>query len=354
MKTRSATGIRVAAAAAAVTLAILPAQVLMAQDQPIEQQPLPEAAENVAPEPESPTGPLPGQTRIGVVAFESPPQVDTEYQVGQGLADMLITALVNQHRFWVIERTRLEDVLIEQDLGLEGILDPAGAARAGQVLGVQYLIMGKVTNFGFRGREAAVGAAVGGILSKLGGLSGRKRKAQVAIDVRMVAAEGGRIVLSKKASGESSEGGGFALGGDPSELIGLAHVQSEEFENSMIGRACRKAIDELVKVVVDYFPFACRVATVANGNVYLDAGKFQGLTPGMTLRVLREKPVTDSKGTVVFVETTELGTITIVAVTNDGAKAKADPGAGSIQEGDKVMMLEKAAVKQQGKKKGSR
>jgi len=351
--------LRSVVAIAAVTLLLVPAQLSSAQGEPVEAQPVPGPAESFPPGfeaglvPEKPPAPLPGQTRIAVVAFESPPQVEIDYQVGPGLADMLITALVNQHRFWVIERTQLEQVLMEQDLGLEGIVDIGTAAQASLVAGVRYLVMGKVTNFGFRGREAGIGAVAGGLLGKIGGIRGSKRNAQVAVDVRMVDATTGRIVLSKKASGESSEGSAFVLGGDPDGLVGLIHVRSEEFENSMIGRACRKAIDNLVKLVVDYFPFECRVAAVTEGHIYLDAGKFQGLAPGRTLRVLREKFVTDSKGNVVFTEATELGTISVIEVGNDTAKAKADAGAGDIREGDKATELEQAR-KGRGKKKGRR
>jgi curli biogenesis system outer membrane secretion channel CsgG len=355
MRTTSVIRTPVVAAVAAIALIILPTRMVSAQEQPVDGQPVvvpPEGApppEGLPVEPQPQAPPLPGQTRVAVVAFESPPQAEIEYQIGPGLADMLITALVNQHRFWVAERTQLEKLLMEQDLGLEGIVDISTAAEASQVVGVRYLVMGKVTNFGFRGREAGVGGLTGGLLGRIGGVKASKRKAQVAVDVRMVDAKTGRIVLSKRASGESTDGGAFALGGDPDGLVGLVSVRSEEFENSMLGRACRKAIDNLVKLVVEYFPFECRVAAVTGGHVYLDAGKFQGLKPGARLRVLREKFVTDNDGNVVFTETTELGTISIVEVANDTAKAKADPGAGDIREGDKAMEMEK-----KGKKKGRR
>ncbi|MFQ5810860.1 MAG: CsgG/HfaB family protein [Armatimonadota bacterium] len=353
MRTMSAIWGPVVAAIAALALALVPAQIVAAQEQPVDEQPVLTPAEGAVPPEDIPVQPqpppLPGQTRIAVVAFESPPQVDIDYQVGPGLADMLITSMVNQGRFWIVERTQLEKLLMEQDLGLEGIVDISTAAQASQVLGVRYLVMGKVTNFGFRGREAGVGGMAGGLLGRIGGIQASKRKAQVAVDVRMVDAQTGRIVLSKKASGESSDGGAFALGGDPQGLVGLAHVRTEEFENSMIGRACRKAIDNLVKLVVEYFPFECRVAAVAEGSIYLDAGKFQGLEPGAQLRVLREKFVTDSNGNVVFTETTDLGTITVIEVANDTAKAKADPGAVDIREGDKATEMEK-----KGKGKGKR
>jgi curli biogenesis system outer membrane secretion channel CsgG len=41
-------------------------------------------------------------------------------QIGDGMADMLTTALFNTNRFIVLERQTLQDVLAEQDLGASG------------------------------------------------------------------------------------------------------------------------------------------------------------------------------------------------------------------------------------------
>jgi len=57
------------------------------------------------------------------------------------------TELVNTGKFTVIERSELQKVLDEQELGKKGVLDPATAARVGKVLGVQLFILGTVTEF---------------------------------------------------------------------------------------------------------------------------------------------------------------------------------------------------------------
>ena len=68
-------------------------------------------------------------------------------EVGQAIPAILTTELANSDRFSVIEREQLELVLKEQELGASGGVTAESAARMKQLLGVDYLITGKVTEF---------------------------------------------------------------------------------------------------------------------------------------------------------------------------------------------------------------
>ncbi|MDX1625916.1 MAG: CsgG/HfaB family protein, partial [Wenzhouxiangellaceae bacterium] len=66
------------------------------------------------------------KARIAVARFENKTAQSTGYagwynpQIGDGMADMLTTALVNSGRYIVLERANLDTVLNEQDLGASG------------------------------------------------------------------------------------------------------------------------------------------------------------------------------------------------------------------------------------------
>ena len=55
---------------------------------------------------------------------------------GQGVADMLITALVKSGEFSVVERKELDKVLAEQRLGQSDLVTPQTAPSLGKLLGV--------------------------------------------------------------------------------------------------------------------------------------------------------------------------------------------------------------------------
>jgi len=99
--------------------------------------------------------------------------------VGEGIAEMLTTALVKTGNYRVIERRELDQILKEQDLGASGIVTPQSAAKIGKVLGVELAVMGAVTEFGYK--KSDTGGRIKGI-----GLGLQSQSATVGIDCRMV------------------------------------------------------------------------------------------------------------------------------------------------------------------------
>lgn len=64
--------------------------------------------------------------------------------LGEIVLDKMITSLFNQGRFKVIERTQLDKILAEQELGISGLIDVSTAAKLGKGIGVDAIIMGSV------------------------------------------------------------------------------------------------------------------------------------------------------------------------------------------------------------------
>src|SRR5258708_22824669 len=98
-----------------------------------------------------------------------------QYDIGKGMADQVVDALVNDGTFRVIERKKLDTVLAEQDFARSDRADPSAAklAKVGKVLGVKYIIAGSITKFGGEEKTYGGGGTGGG---KIGGARCRKAR----------------------------------------------------------------------------------------------------------------------------------------------------------------------------------
>src|SRR5690349_25048683 len=69
------------------------------------------------------------------------------WDIGKGVADLLVDELVNDGSFRVIERKRLDAILAEQNFSNSERADPdaASVAKIGKALGVKYLVVGPIT-----------------------------------------------------------------------------------------------------------------------------------------------------------------------------------------------------------------
>ncbi|MCX5885961.1 MAG: SH3 domain-containing protein [Proteobacteria bacterium] len=132
-------------------------------------------------------------------------------QIGDGMADMLTTALFNTNRYIVLERQQLSDVLAEQDLAAAGRVKKETAAPIGQVEGAELLITGAVT--GYEPGASGLGGGIGGFGGGGGGgiLAGFK-KSYLAIDVRVIDTKTSRILAATTVEGSATDIGG-AIGG---------------------------------------------------------------------------------------------------------------------------------------------
>lgn len=67
--------------------------------------------------------------------------------LGVGLQQMLLTELAQNSNLRVVERSHLNAILKEQDLGSSGRVDPNTAARVGQLVGARYMVLGSFIDF---------------------------------------------------------------------------------------------------------------------------------------------------------------------------------------------------------------
>jgi curli biogenesis system outer membrane secretion channel CsgG len=263
--------------------------------------------------------------RLAIVSFETAGDW-TRTQLGQVLADMIITELVKQGSVEVVERAELDALLKEQRLAAEGVLDAATVARSGRILGIDYILGGKVTQAGFTRKDAGGFATVVGV-------NVEKATARVALDTRLIDAETGRIITVSAGEGEEKNSGLMLLASDFNRLFVGGRFNTKEWESSMLGKAARKAVTQVVKPYLEFFPVEFAVLAVSEDTgIVVEGGKLQGLKKGDQLALARLVTIRNSKGDVVFSERVTYGRAEITDVQEDRSKAKVLEGV--PKEGD--------------------
>ena len=199
------------------------------------------------------------------------------HNVGSGMADMLVTALVKTGKFDVIEREQLHKVMEEQKLGSTGAITPESAAKVGQILGINFIVTGSVTEFGIKDSQLGVGN-LGSILPFGGGVSTHTNTAKVAMDVRFIDTSTAQILNAFTGEGEeSSTGVSVDLNAAPSVAFGKTG-----FDETVIGKATRKSIEALTKQMLEaaYGPQLVKIIKIDGNKIYINAGEDDGATNG--------------------------------------------------------------------------
>jgi curli biogenesis system outer membrane secretion channel CsgG len=209
-----------------------------------------------------------------------PPPTD----FARGLTEMLTTALTKTERFVVLERAALDKVTGEQDLGAGGRVNPEFAPQVGKLTGAQALITGDITRFSYSQ------SSVGGSGSFLKGLGGKvdKTTAQVGIDLRIIDAETGEVLLAQSADGNASMTGVSAT-----VTRGGQDFTSSIAENTPLGKATRQALDKIVAAVTKTMKgqrWTGRIMDVRGDHIYVNAGTRLGLVTTVELDVFRPEP----------------------------------------------------------------
>jgi curli biogenesis system outer membrane secretion channel CsgG len=294
--------------------------------------------------------------RIAVLDFDyatvqtwSSAMFGTNVDIGKGIVDMLVTDLVKDGTYSIIERQALDKIMAEQNFSNSDRADPASAAKIGKMLGVDAIIEGSITEFGNETKKTGLGGMGGNWHGVgLGGLGHSNSKANVAVTARIINVDTGEIMGVADGKGQSSRsstnllGGGAGGGGFGG---GAADFGSSNFQSTIIGEATKNAVDQLSTNLVAEAPrVGVRtivvegvVAAVDGGQVILNVGGNAGVKVGDTLEVLRvTREIKDpTTGNILRRLTTTIGTVRATDV--DAVSSICTPVTGSdFKAGDRV------------------
>src|SRR5512142_2326869 len=87
--------------------------------------------------------------RIAIIDFEDKSgSAWGHWAIGSGVSDMLATTLFKTGKFDIYERKQMDALLQEQSMQMSGAMTPETAVKVGKILGVKYLVVGSVNQFG--------------------------------------------------------------------------------------------------------------------------------------------------------------------------------------------------------------
>jgi curli biogenesis system outer membrane secretion channel CsgG len=177
------------------------------------------------------------------------------WDIGKGIADLIVDGLVEDGSYRVIERKRLDAILAEQNFSNSDRADPTAAkvAKLGKALGVKFLIVGSITKFGTENKDMKVGGGGFGSKFGVGQVGTKKGKATVAIATRVVDTSTGEVMVVAKGEGTSSRSGlllAGGAGGGGGAGVGGVEMGSSDFRESVLGEATEAAVKQVVANLV--------------------------------------------------------------------------------------------------------
>ncbi|MDD5065682.1 MAG: CsgG/HfaB family protein [bacterium] len=272
-----------------------------------------------------PCGLMAAQPALSVMALENKSGWHG-YELGDGMADMLITAFAQTKKFRIMERSELKKIMEEQELGASGLVTPQTAAKIGKLLGVQYMVTGSVNQYGTKSSGASAF-----------GIGVKQNSAEVGLDIRLIDTTTAEIIAS--ATGQGSESSG-SLDIDNADIIPTdINLGSPDFNSTQIGKATRKAVDDVVKKIVRDFSGKWKgaVMKVAGDVIFINGGKTAGIKVNDVFQVIRkgEELVDPETGETLGSEDKVIGQIKVFEVQDKFSKARAVKGTGFLVS-DKV------------------
>lgn len=170
------------------------------------------------------------KTRVAVIDFEQKGEQEFRgKQVGEIVAEWLITSLVRTGRFDVVERAQLQKILKEQQLGMTGMINQETVAKVGELLGVKVIITGSIIQIGNT----------------------------YEMNARLVSVEDGSILKAERIRGTGLE-------------------------------SMERMMDSLADSIKKDFPLEGYVVMVSGKRAMIDLGRTYGVEPGMMFFALRK------------------------------------------------------------------
>lgn len=257
--------------------------------------------------------------RMAVMSLENKTAWRGE-NLGDGMADMLVSAFTNTKQFRMIERAEMDKILQEQNFALSGAVNAQTAAKVGQILGVEYMIIGSVNEFGTQ--ESEVGAF---------GVNMINHTAAVGLDIRVINTTTAEIVAAATGQcSKSTKGVGIS---NADILPTNVKVGSDRFSTTLIGKATRGAVDDATAKIVKELGGSWKGAVVKvseDGTVTINGGENAGVKVNDIFKVIRkgEEMVDPETGESLGSEDEVIGEIKITEVKPKYANAKVVKGSG--------------------------
>lgn len=229
--------------------------------------------------------------------------------------NMLTTALVQTNKFKVVEREeeKLMEVFNEQEAAIDGIAREGFAGDSLQTRGVDYILTGAITEFGYVGGGKVAFDLV------------QDKSAVLSVDLRLIKVRTGAVGFAGTV--RSKAGGGISVnrGGNES---------GHRSKGDILGETLRKAANRAASLIaVSVYPVKI-VGINTNGVVMLNYGE-PVLSQGDRLDVFKlgDEMIDPDTEEILGQEKELVGKIQVVSVSHAVSKAKVLDVIGELSEG---------------------
>ena len=271
--------------------------------------------------------------RLGVLEFQSKAAGVSNRQA-QIITDIFTRTLTHSKNIAVYERLELQKIGEEQRLSMSGLVDASTAVEIGKIAGLQYILLGSVTELsekvsGGGGRLPVSIPRVGSVR-----VSGGRREANATLDVRVIDVTTSQVRLALSESGHSANSSqGFSIGS-----LRVAESEFSGLQARAITDAATRLGHELREKLGDEYNHV-----LSTGDSYtIDAGSTMGVQEGFLYLVYADgKTVRDMSGNVIGVEKTPLAVIKVSETSSAHSVCVLEPPSKGnlIRRGDKIQPI---------------
>jgi TolB-like protein len=228
------------------------------------------------------------RTKVAVLDFQLKGKGYDTPDMGKIVAEWLITSLVKDGRFEVVDRGLLKRTLGEKTLDMSGIMDKTRVAKFGELLGIKAIISGSVMKF----QDFTV------------------------VNTRIIDVESASIIIAERVKSTTA-------------------VHLEEL------------VEQMAEKIIKVFPLTGYIVFRDNNRVTIDLGRRAGVKSGMQFIVYKEGDVIKhpKTGEVLDVKSIQTGVLEIDIVkkkTSEGMILKENE-AGTIEYGQMVKSVVKSS-----------
>lgn len=212
---------------------------------------------------ELPLGCAAPQKLVGVLEFEG-----GKNGLGRIVTDALVTEIAKDSKIRVIDRVHFSALINEQGLGYTGLVDANTAASFGKISGINYLIMGAVTDARIADHDRVLW---------------NQSVAQVTVSMQVIEVNTGTLLFADTVNGSvekirTTDQHGRTVFGDKAGQTEFGEAAQDA------ARLLAKHLKERLSVP----PFTAYVAQVDGNRIYIDIRNNQTVLPGQVFVVYKE------------------------------------------------------------------
>ncbi len=223
---------------------------------------------------------------VAVTDFENRANFSGQWNLGGGMAEMMIERLMHSDEVVVLERRHIDGVVGEIVRQGRDLFRREGRVERGRLMNARYQVRGVVTDFTVTG-DASGWFGAAGAQARV-----RGSRARVGLYVTVLDVETGEIISAVRSEGSASRGG--FRGGVNYRQIAFG---GDAYFRTPLGRATQSAMDRAVRRMLADIPrerWEPRVAEGGPDGVIVNGGENVGLRAGQRFLVREEgRNITD-------------------------------------------------------------